>query len=83
MLTRLTAYEQQALAHDLRGWTTGGNPYAVLASHKLPAVPRRRIRVVRDGWYGVDRKPVEVGQVLALPADEARGAVGLGRAEFV
>jgi hypothetical protein len=51
-------------------------------SLQLPPMPLRQVRVVRAGWYGPDRKPVVLGEVVELPADEAYGAVALGRAEY-
>jgi hypothetical protein len=54
-----------------------------LANHPLPAVTKQKVRVVKAGWYGTDRKPVEVGQVLELPLSDAQGFRHFGKVEFV
>jgi len=54
-----------------------------LGSYSALKLPLRKVRVIRDGWYGTDKQPVTTDQVLELPADEAAGAVALGRAKFV
>jgi hypothetical protein len=60
-----------------------GNPTMQLGNYTPAKVPLRKVRVVRDGWYGRDKRPVTLDQVLELPADEAAGAVALGRAQYV
>ena len=79
----LTRYEEQLLGRNLDHWTTGGNPYTQLPGGRLPPMPLRKVRVIRAGWYGPGGKPVEVDQVLTLPADDAQLAISLGRAEKV
>jgi hypothetical protein len=60
-----------------------GNPYHNLANHRLPAMPQQRCRVIKAGWYGPDRAPVTVDQLITLPLDEAQVARGLQRCVFV
>ncbi|MGP8033152.1 MAG: hypothetical protein ACLPQ6_03320 [Steroidobacteraceae bacterium] len=50
--------------------------------YRAPALPLRKVRIVRAGWYGPGKKPVTEGAVIELPADDARGAVATGRAEY-
>jgi hypothetical protein len=64
-------------------WPSLGNPTYQLANHSPALMPMRRVRVVRDGWYGANRKPVVVDQVLDLPADDAAGVVARGLAELL
>jgi hypothetical protein len=50
-----------------------------------PPPPMKRVQVIvtAAGWFGPDGKPVEEGQRLTLPADDAAGAFALGRAAYL
>jgi hypothetical protein len=46
-------------------------------------VKTKRVRVLKDGWYGPHRQPVKVGEEFDAPLDEALGWKHFGKVEFV
>ena len=59
-----------------------GNPAMQLGSYSALKLPLKRVKVVAAGWYGVNKQPVKVGQVLELSADDAAGVVARGLAKY-
>jgi hypothetical protein len=60
------------------------NPFHNLTHDRpLPRPALRKVKVVRAGWYGPDRKPVALDQVIEVGADDASGLCARGLAVYV
>jgi hypothetical protein len=46
-----------------------------------PSIPPIRVRALKSNWL-MNQKPVEVGEVYAVSANEAHRLVHVGKAEF-
>lgn len=79
-----SAFEQQQIAHAAAyNSLPHGNPYPVHGD-RAPVIklPLRKVRALSASFF-VDGAVAETGNAYAIPADEARGLVARGLAEWV
>jgi len=85
----MTPHEEKLLRHNAAAQSYN-DKWPSLTGHgaiqqHTATVPMKRVPVIvtAAGWFGPDGKPVEEGQRITLPADDAAGAIALGRAAAI